>query len=335
MNAQPLVSIVIVVMDYQLRYFEKLAQSIYDQTYPNIELVLVDKTETTSTRHLTRPAIDNNPCKIIPFREPAGFARNYNCGIRHSTGDFVFVLNLDTILNTRCIEKLVSAISLDSSVGCVSPKILRMDENQELYKPAVLDSAGMYLLRMMRHLDRGGGEVDCGQYDRLEYVFGVTGAGAFFRRSCLDEVAISGQFYDEDFWSYREDADLSWRMQNYGWKCLYTPEAVMHHARTLKPGKRSGNSRLANMHSVKNRYLLMINNMSLGTYFRNAPQIWFRDMIVLTGCFLVEQYSLKGLWYVVRNLRRLFQKRRKIRCRASEDVSGHWFGRRSETFSES
>lgn len=334
MSAQPLVSIVIVVMDYQLRYFEKLAQSIYDQTYRHLELVLVDKTESVQTGALTQSAPDNIICKIVPFRQSAGFARNYNRGMRDGSGEFVFVLNLDTILDPGCIENLVAAMNCDSSVGCVSPKILRMDENQTPYDPPVFDSAGMYLQRIMRHLDRGSSEVDSGQYDTLEYVFGVTGAGAFFRRSCLEETAINDQYYDEEFWSYREDADLSWRLQNYGWKCLYTPHAVMHHARTLKPGRRSANSRLANMHSVKNRYLLMLNNMSLGTYLRNAPLIWGRDMIVLIGCLLVEQHSLKGLWYIVRNFGMLLQKRGKIRRKGTEDMSGYWFGRRSESISD-
>ena len=50
----------------------------------------------------------------------------------------------------------------------------------------------------MRHLDRGAEEVDRGQYDREQYVFGASGAAAFFRRSFIDDVSVEGEFFDED-----------------------------------------------------------------------------------------------------------------------------------------
>ena len=90
----------------------------------------------------------------------------------------------------------------------------------------------------MRHLDRGGEERDSGQYDRAQWVFGATGAAAMFRRSFVEAVSVNGQFFDEEFFSYREDADLAWRGQLMGWKCLYEPSAVAWHVRRVTPERR-------------------------------------------------------------------------------------------------
>ena len=89
----------------------------------------------------------------------------------------------------------------------------------------IIDSTGIYFTRNMRHLDRGAEEIDRGQYDRVQYVFGATGAAALFRRGFIEDVSVEGEFFDEDFFAFREDADLAWRAQLMGWKCLYVPSA--------------------------------------------------------------------------------------------------------------
>lgn len=320
------VSIVIIVMDYQIQYFGKLIATIESQTIDGIEVVLVDKTVGTVTKGML-PLSTNVKYEVIAYKDPAGFAQNNNVGIARCNGEFIFVLNLDTLLEPTCIEKLVEGMSGDRQVGCISPKILRLDEQQNVREPRVFDSVGMYITKFMRHKDRGAGEIDVGQYDERCYVFGVTGAGAFFRKSCLEQIKIGDQYLDEDFWSYREDADVSWRLGNYGWRCLYIPEAVMYHVRTLKPGGRSKYYELAYMHSVKNRYLLMINNMSLVNYLLYSPFIVARDIVVVAGVILLERRSFKAFVILYKNMRAFLAKRRLIRGKAKTDVSRFWFHR--------
>jgi GT2 family glycosyltransferase len=319
-----LVSIILVALDYQMHFLKALYDSLASQTYTAIEIVLVDKTTGIAATeyaaqypHLTTLSIASG--------KPAGFAENNNIGIRQASGEFTFVLNVDAVLTPECIERLVTATNLDFSIGAVSPKILRMTSEGVRHNPPVYDSAGMTLRANVRHHDRGAGEIDSGQYDQTEFVFGVSGAAAFFKRECLEHLRIGSQYFDEDFWSYREDADLSWRLQNYGWKCLYMPAAVVYHARTLKPGPRSANSRLANMHSVKNRFLLMLNNMAWQTYLQNLLHIIARDIVVIAAVSLREQHSLPGLWFVAKNYRRLLQKRRRIMAHAALDAAPYWF----------
>jgi GT2 family glycosyltransferase len=80
----------------------------------------------------------------------------------------------------------------------------------------VIDSTGIYFLRNLRHLDRGEGEIGSGQYDRPEYVMGATGAAALYRRKMVEDVSVEEEFFDGDFFAYREDADVAWRAQLLG-----------------------------------------------------------------------------------------------------------------------
>ena len=142
-----------------------------------------------------------------------------------------------------------------------------------------MDSTGIYFTPMLRHLDRGSQEVDNGHYLNFEYVFGATAAAALYRREMIDDISIHGEFFDSDFFVYREDADVAWRAQLLGWSCLYTPHARGYHVRNVLPGNRRALPAAINMHSVKNRFLMRIKNMTGDLYRRN----WFSITVARSG----------------------------------------------------
>ena len=147
----------------------------------------------------------------------------------------------------------------------------------------------------MRHLDRGAEEVDRGQYDRAQYVFGASGAAAFFRRNFIEDVSVEGEFFDEEFFAFREDGDLAWRSQVMGWKCLYVPTAVAWHVRRVTPARRRDLPLIINWHSAKNRFLMRGKNAS-GWLCRRLffPVLW-RDIMTF-GYALVRD---RRLWSAV------------------------------------
>ena len=98
----------------------------------------------------------------------------------------------------------------------------------------------------------------------------TSGAAGFYRRAALESARISTGYFDSDFFLYREDADLAWRLPKLGWRCLYVPAAVACHRRRNLPERRRRMSALANMHSVKNRFLLRINNQTAAECARDA-----------------------------------------------------------------
>ena len=102
-------------------------------------------------------------------------------------------------------------------------KLLTIRPSFDLPDKQLVDSTGIYFTPMLRHLDRGSQEVDNGHYLNFEYVFGATAAAALYRRQMIDDISIEDEFFDPDFFVYREDADVAWRAQLMGWRCIYTP----------------------------------------------------------------------------------------------------------------
>jgi GT2 family glycosyltransferase len=180
---------------------------------------------------------------------------------------------------------------------------------------------------MLRHLDRGSQEIDNGHYREHEYVFGATAAAALYRRAMIDDVSVDGEFFDPDFFVYREDADVAWRAQLLGWRCLYTPYARGYHVRSVLPGNRRALPAAINMHSVKNRFLMRIKNITPSLYRRNWFAITVRDLVVLGCCLLREHGSLKAFSYLAANFQRALAKRRQImaRRRVSDEYIASWF----------
>ena len=148
---------------------------------------------------------------------------------------------------------------------------------------------------MLRHLDRGSQEVDNGHYLQYEYVFGATAAAALYRREMIDDISLDGEFFDSDFFVYREDADVAWRAQLMGWSCIYVPYARGYHVRKVLPGNRGALPPEINMHSVKNRFLMRIKNISPDLYRRNWFSITVRDVMVVMCCLVWEHSSLQGV----------------------------------------
>jgi GT2 family glycosyltransferase len=202
-----------------------------------------------------------------------------------------------------------------------------MSPHFEIPERPVVDSTGIYFNPMLRHLDRGSREVDNGHYLQYDYVFGATAAAALYRRRMIEDISVAGEFFDSDFFVYREDADVAWRAQLLGWKCLYVPYARGYHVRKVLPGNRRALPAEINMHSVKNRFLMRIKNISPNLYWRNWFSITTRDVVVIGCCLLREYQSLKAFWLLAQRFTSVLEKRREIqaRRRVDDDYMASWF----------
>src|ERR1700676_1411491 len=266
------------------RFIKRCLESVLAQRYANKEIIVIDNASTDGTVDILEQFEDR--CQIIYNDENIGFAAAQNQAIRSSTGGWVLTLNPDVLLLPNFIQALVDAGQFDSKIGTVCGKLLAILATFDLPDKPLVDSTGIYFTPMMRHLDRGSQEVDNGHYLNYEYVFGATAAAALYRRSMIDDISIEGEFFDSDFFVYREDADVAWRAQLMSWKCMYAPYARGYHVRKVLPGNRRALPPEINMHSVKNRFLLRIKNISGDLYRRNWVQITGRDLVVIASCLL-------------------------------------------------
>jgi GT2 family glycosyltransferase len=307
------------------RFIKRCLESVLAQRYPHKEIIVVDNASTDGTIDILEQFEDR--CRIYYNDENIGFAAAQNQAILLSSGDWVMTLNPDVLLLPNFIQALVDAGQLDSRIGSVCGKLLTMSAHFEIPEQPVVDSTGIYFNPMLRHLDRGSQEVDNGHYLQYEYVFGATAAAALYRRAMIDDISLDGEFFDSDFFVYREDADVAWRAQLMGWKCLYAPYARGYHVRKVLPGNRRALPPEINMHSVKNRFLMRVKNISGDLYRRNWFSITARDLTVVMCCLLWEHSSLKAFWYLGRNWKRVVAKRRAIQAsrRVDCDYMASWF----------
>jgi GT2 family glycosyltransferase len=318
------VSIVLITFN-SAEFLPRCLEGIAAQLDAVVRLIVIDNASTDgSLDHITA----HFPEAVVVRNETnRGFAAAANQGIALAESPFVLLLNPDVFMEPRYVANVVAAMSaVGESVGSAAGKLLR-GEGAQIAPTSRIDSLGIRMTRSGRHLDDHQGEANRDEASPPFAVFGVTGAAAIYRKAFLDDVAIDGQPFDERFFAYREDADLSWRGQLMGWKSLVVPDAVAYHVRRVTPERRSSLPAFINMHSVKNRFLLRFNNEGMYLALRNAPFEWLRDLVVVAGVVLKERSSFPALTWLWRNRADVMRRRRTIqqRRRVSDRQLAHWF----------
>jgi GT2 family glycosyltransferase len=326
MSRSDFVSVTIVTYNSG-RFIKRCLESVLDQKYPFKEIIVIDNNSSDGTIDILEPFEGRESCRIFYNEENIGFAAAQNQAISYSNAEWVLTLNPDVLLLQGFLEALVNAGSLDPKVGTVCGKLLTMTAGFDFPEEPLVDSTGIYFTPNLRHLDRGSLQVDNGHFRDFEYVFGATAAAALYRRDMIDDISVGGEFFDADFFAYREDADVAWRAQLMGWKCLYAPYAKGYHVRKALPGNRRALPPEINMHSVKNRFLLRMKNISWHLYRRNFLSITLRDVVVICCCLLWEHTSLDAFRFLVLNWRNVMAKRRDIMARRRVDDAyiASWF----------
>jgi GT2 family glycosyltransferase len=294
--------------------------SVRAQDHPGVSLHVWDNGSTAGSRALV--ASLTSPDEHTCSEANVGFAAAHNALIQRTSADYYLCLNPDAVLSEGYVRMLVAAVEADATAGSATGRLLRLDDD------TVIDSTGIVMTADQRHLDRGAGEPAAGRYlSGPEEIFGTSGAVALYRRRMLDDVALRGEYFDQAFFAYREDADLAWRAQWRGWSSLYVPAALAWHRRRVTPERRSALPPEINRYSVRNRFLLRLKNQSVGLAWRFAWPGLRRDAQVIGYVLLREWSSIPGLLDVCRLLPRMLTWRRHVlgrRRRRSADMAA-WF----------
>jgi GT2 family glycosyltransferase len=245
-----------VVVNYNgLRYLDTCLEALLAQQLEGgFEVIVVDNgSGDGSVAHLRErwPAV-----RVLEPGANLGFAGGNNRGIAAASGRHLVLINNDTRARPGYLAALVAAAESDDRIGAVTPKLVFMD------RPVVIQNAGALLLSDGSGADRGSGEEDHGQYGRQEEVFGICGCGCLLSRRMLADVGA----FDEDFWMYYEDTDLSWRMRMRGWHVLYEPAAVVEH---VHAGTSVEWSPAFTFHVDRNRLFMIVKNAPAGFVFRS------------------------------------------------------------------
>ncbi len=271
--------------------------------------------------------------EVVALAENRGFAGGMNEAIARTTAPWVLSLNPDARPAPDYAERLIARAEDGArrglAVGAVTGRLVRFanpggasegaatSERADGADPGGrrLDACGMRLTLTWRHLDRGSGLPDEGQYPVAERVFGATGAASLFAREALEDVAVGGEVLDPSFHSFREDAELAFRLHERGWEVLYEPTARCLHRRFNVPARRRAMPPAVNYHSLKNRYLLRAYHQTAWNFAWTFPATLLRDLLALGHVLLRERSSLRAYRWLWTHRREILARRRAIQRR--------------------
>ena len=285
-------------------YLEECIERVRAQTHPNVELVISDNASTDGSRDVVESY--RGTCEILLHPENTGFSRGHNRVIAGGGFDFFMTLNPDLFIEPDFIERKVAAFEAGPRIGLVAGKLLRLDGK-------TIDSAGMVLSRTRKNDDRGGGETDRGQYDIPGYIMGVMGSDGMYSKAMLEDIKQGDEYFDTDFFAYREEVDLSWRALLLGWRCRYEPRAVARHVHEYALAPRREKERRATYLQFRNRYLLLAKNDTTINLARHLPFVIGYEAALFAWVLLFERHLL-GSYRDAARLFGVMRKKRALTC---------------------
>ena len=250
--------------------------------------------------------------EVTGSRRNDGFAGGHNALLGAAFAahiDAVVVHNPDLVLEPGAVEAMLAAADATNTPTLVGPA-LQLATGGTLAGEGLVDSLGIVWTRSSRHFDSGQGQIWEPPSGPPRAVAGVSGACLLVTKPVHDKVvALSGEFFDEDFIAYREDAELAFRAGLLGVPSIVVFDAHGRHARGSR-GTSRGASKHIDRLGVRNRFLLA------AKYGRHRPggllRPLARDAIVVAGVLLRERSSAGGLWEALRLRRHMREKGRRV-----------------------
>lgn len=331
MTTRDLDSVAVCIVTYNSAHdLPACLEAVAAQDHRPLELVIVDCASSDDSldtaRRTETPGV---PRQVVDLGANLGFSGGMNEAFRLTDAPYVLTLNADASPRPSFVRCLLERIrQAPENTGAVTGRLVRSPVAGQRDR---LDACGMMLTRSWRHLDRGSGEIDSGQYDEACEVFGATGAATLYSRAALADVALEGEAFDTAFHSFREDAELCFRFQERGWRVIYEPRAIAEHRRRVLPDRRRQLPAAINRHSLKNRYLLRAYHQTRGNFLRTLVPTTFRDLQALIYVFLVERSSLGAYAWLWRNRKMILARRRYLQHRRTSPPSAvdRWFSHQS------
>ncbi|HYX18595.1 MAG TPA: glycosyltransferase family 2 protein [Nostoc sp.] len=227
MNDQLTISVSIIIVNYNGKQILpdclNSIQKFID--IPNYEIIFVDNASSDSSVELV--AVNYPKIHLIKQIENRGFGAGNNVGAKLASGEFLFLLNTDTVLTTNILPHLIELMQADPQVGIIGPKLLNPDGSLQISVSPALGIKGEYQARKMHRDYQNISHQDLieQKFQEIQEVDIVVGAAFFIRSSLFYELGG----FDENFFMYFEESDLCQRAQHQGYKIIYTPHVSLIH----------------------------------------------------------------------------------------------------------
>ncbi len=277
----------VIVVSYNSRgYLDGCLDSLITQLDPDDELIVVDNGSTDGSAEFVAAQY---PQVRLLRSENVGYAGGNNRGAEIARGDYLVFLNPDTIVMPGALSALVAPLRTNPRDALSTACIVFMD------RPEVINTCGNTMHYTGLTYCRGAGR-PVGDYAQPVEVDAVSGAAFAIRRQVFEELGG----FDERFFMYVEDTDLSLRARLAGYRCLYVPAAVIKH--DYRPAYSPNKA----FYLERNRHLMLLKNLTRATYLRLLPGLALSE-VVTWGYLLLKGARYWGI--KVRVYRWLWQHR--------------------------
>lgn len=270
-------------------------ESVWAQTEQDFELIVVDNGSTDESLAIAESYVGHERYTLVKNDHNTGFSAAVNAGIRLAKGTYVVLFNNDAFAEPDWLAQLIAMADTDPRIFAVQSLMIRHFDWE------LADDAGDYVTLFGWACKRGDG-MYWRRYQKPQRIFSACGGASLYRKSILDEIGL----FDELFFAYFEDVDISWRANSLGYKNMYCPAAKCYHICGATTGAVRYNE-FKSVQSGRNSILLPYKNMPLLMFIINFVPL-------LAGYLLkVLMFGLKGFWTpYIRGAREAFHAISKI-----------------------
>jgi len=239
----------------------------------SIKIIVVDNGSTDDSINKIKTRFPD--IIIVENKTNSGFGEGNNIGIKKAkelyNPNYYFLLNNDTVVKNDTIKLILDFIEINPEAGIIGPKILNYYSKEKIWS-----AGGEIKLWKGWVKNRGEGETDTGQYNKTEQVNFISGCAMIVKKEVIETVG----YFDKDYFTYFEDADLCIRAIKHGYSILYYYKPEVYHKCSTTCGCEYGE--LQSYYRLRNRLLFIRKNTGplcfLFFFIFIFPLIFFRDI---------------------------------------------------------
>jgi len=297
------------------KYLPYCLESIRNQTFKDFSVLVIDNDSHDNTVNFIKQYYPS--VRVVENKKNLGFAKAHNQGIHWTKSEYVLCLNQDIFLEQDFLKKAIDFLDTHPNVGSISGKLLRWNFKNKT-RTNLIDTIGLKIFKNHRVIDEKQGVRDNEEFNAPREIFGPSGAAPIYRRTALENIKLNNEYFDEDFFIYKEDVDLAYRLRIGGWKSFNVPQAIGYHDRSItKKGNvianRTLKSQFANYYSYRNHLFVLAKNEYLINLIIYFPYIFWYEFKKFIYLLLFERKTLvRGLDFF-KKLCKMFSKRKIIR----------------------
>ncbi len=293
---------VIVLNTNEKHHLETCLPSLLNQTFKDFEIILSDNGSTDESVNFVKKKFPT--VKILENKKNYGFAKGNNLAAKvalENKVDYIAFLNPDTEVDRNWLGELIKVAESNPEIGACTSKALLFDNRD------ILDSAGGVLNYLGHAWSIGFNDEDKGQYGKREISF-ACGGYSLFKREVLEKVGL----FDEDYFIYCEDSDLSWRTRLAGYKIYFAPRSIVYHKYAFNL-----NNKIKLYYLERNRITTLLKNYNLKTLLLISPALLILELSILSYALITGWFwmKVKGYLWNLKYIRKTLKKRSEIQSK--------------------